>query len=81
MIPLAANASPSPDIAEPAAGETSDIIVRGQRTGYATEETRSATRTDTRVLDIPQALTAVSKQQIDDRAFRSIADLLRAVPG
>lgn len=58
-----------------------DIVVTGNKPGYTTESTRSATRTDAKILDIPQALTAVSKQQIDDRAFRSIADVLRAVPG
>lgn len=71
---------PAPD-ATAEADASSDIVVRGQRERYAPTETRSATRTDTKVLDIPQALTSVSKQQIDDRAFRSIADVLRAVPG
>ncbi len=79
-MPAWANEAPAVD-ASGDADAASDIIVNGQRTGYGTSETRSATRTDTKVLDIPQALTAVSKQQIDDRAFRSIADVLRAVPG
>lgn len=81
--PALANDAPALGVdADAVAGSSGpDLIVTGQRPGYATTETRSATRTDTKVLDIPQALTAVSKQQIDDRAFRSIADVLRAVPG
>ncbi|OYY88948.1 MAG: TonB-dependent siderophore receptor [Sphingomonas sp. 28-66-16] len=80
-MPAWGNEAAPADASGDADGQRTDIIVNGQRSGYGVDDTRSATRTDTRVLDIPQALTAVSKQQIDDRAFRSIADVLRAVPG
>ncbi len=42
---------------------------------------RSATKTDTPLQDVPQAIGVVSKQRIDDQAMRSISDVLRAVPG
>ena len=61
--------------------DRSDVTVTAQRTGYATEELSSATRTNTPVRDIPQAITAIERQQIDDQAFRSVSDVLRYVPG
>ncbi|OYY69106.1 TonB-dependent siderophore receptor [Sphingomonas sp. 28-63-12] len=80
-MPAFAHEAAPADLIVDADDQRPDIVVNGQRTSYATSETRSATRTDTKLLDIPQALTAISKEQIDDRAFRSIADVLRAVPG
>lgn len=78
-------ASPAPAI-EPAASEgaepdRSDVTVTAQRDGYATPDTITATRTPTPLRDIPQAITAIEREQIDDQAFRSISDVLRYVPG
>ena len=42
---------------------------------------RSATKTDTLLQDVPQAVSVVSKERIDDQGFRSITDVMRAVPG
>ena len=58
-----------------------EIVVEGQRPSYGAVEIVSATRTPTPVKDIPQALTVVTKTQIDDQQLRSIADLLTFVPG
>jgi len=58
-----------------------DVTVTGQRSGYATPETSTATRTPTPVKDVPQAITSIERQQIDDQAIRSISDALRFVPG
>ena len=57
------------------------IIVEGQRKTYGISKTSSATRTDTVVKDIPQALTVITEGQIEDQALRSIADVLTFVPG
>lgn len=71
---------PTPDAgADDSSGN--DIIVIGTKGDYATDETRSATRTATPIKDIPQAITSITRQQIDDQALRSIADVLRYVPG
>lgn len=64
---------------EPEQGQT--VVVTGQRDDYAVETTRTATRTETALRDTPQAVTALSEKQIEDRNFRSIADVMRAVPG
>jgi len=57
------------------------IVVTGQREEYGARSTRSATRTDTPLRDVPQALTVISESQIEDQALRSIADVLTYVPG
>ncbi|MBX9815784.1 MAG: TonB-dependent siderophore receptor [Sphingomonas sp.] len=67
-----------PDAPEPLGDE---VTVTGQRLGYGTEETSTATRTPVKLLDLPQSITAITKQQIDDQAIRTIGDALRQVPG
>ena len=58
-----------------------DIVVTGQREEYGVKSTSTATKTDTDVKDIPQALTVISESQIEDQQLRSIADILYFVPG
>jgi len=57
------------------------IVVTGQRHEYGARSTATATRTDTDIRNIPQALTVISESQIEDQALRSIADVLTFVPG
>lgn len=58
------------------------IIVTGQReAGYRITATGTATRTDTPLLDVPQAITVLTKQRLDDQAILSVQDALRFVPG
>ena len=59
----------------------SDIIVTGQRPEYGVRTTSTATKTNTDIRNIPQALMVISKRQIEDQQLRSIADLLMFVPG
>ncbi|MEO7601885.1 MAG: TonB-dependent siderophore receptor [Sphingomicrobium sp.] len=81
---------PQTDLASVAAAESLDgielaqvqpILVTGQRDAYGARDTRTATKTATRILDIPQALTVISEKQVEDQALRSVADLLYFVPG
>ena len=57
------------------------IVVTGTRDEYGADSTRTATRTDTPLRDVPQAVSVVTERQVDDQAMRSIADVLRYVPG
>ena len=57
------------------------IVVEGQRSSYGIARTSTATKTDTAVKDIPQAMTVITETQIEDQDLRSIADLLMFVPG
>ena len=59
----------------------STVTVTGQRPEYGARSTRTATRTETDVKDVPQALTIISESQIEDQALRSIAEILTFVPG
>ena len=61
--------------------EASEIVVTGQRGEYGVRATRTATKTETDIRNIPQALTVISESQIEDQALRSIADVLMFVPG
>ncbi|HYN46614.1 MAG TPA: TonB-dependent siderophore receptor [Allosphingosinicella sp.] len=57
------------------------IVVTGARDDDGADSTRTATRTDTPLRDVPQAVSLVTERQIDDRAMRSIGDVLRTIPG
>ena len=57
------------------------IIVIGQAEGYVATDSVTATKTDTPLLDVPQSINVVTREQIEDQAHRGMADLLRYVPG
>jgi catecholate siderophore receptor len=70
------------DVGAAEAAESQDpIVVVGQREEYGVKSTSTATKTDTDIKDIPQALTVISESQIEDQQLRSIADVLYFVPG
>ena len=90
MLTLAAvaNAADAPAASEAAEAsgaeaeaEPTTIVVTGQREEYGIKATSTATRTNTLVRNIPQALSVVSEAQIEDQSLRSVADLLMFVPG
>jgi catecholate siderophore receptor len=49
--------------------------------GYFTKKSSTATKTDTELKDIPQAITVVTQDQIKDQAIRSVEDAIRYTPG
>jgi catecholate siderophore receptor len=70
------------DEAEAKLAELQDpIVVIGERGSYDVTDTRTATKTDTPLKDVPQAVSVITAQQIADQGMRSIGDVLRAVPG
>jgi catecholate siderophore receptor len=71
-LPLQAMAADSDD---------QEIIVTGARDGYATTATTSGTKTSTPLIDVPQAISVVTQEQIQDEAMLTIADVVRHVPG
>lgn len=94
-LALAATAAPAAAMAQQAqvqidaqsqpggrATEVAPVEVRGQRAPvYNIDTTTSATRTETALIDTPQAISIVSRDQIDDLALQSMADVVRYVPG
>ena len=63
------------------AAEQPTIIVTGQRPEYGAAATITATRTNTPIRNVPQALTVISESQIEDQQLRSVAEMLYFVPG
>jgi len=61
--------------------EADPIVVVGEREGYAAKDTCAATKTCTPLKDVPQAVSVVTSEQIEDRSLRSMADVLYLVPG
>src|SRR5882757_1970728 len=59
------------------------ISVNGRRDekNYSTQRLTTATKTDTALGNVPQAITIVTRELIDDQAMHSIEDLTRYVPG
>lgn len=49
--------------------------------GYAARRSSTATRTDTPLRDVPQAVTVITRELIDDLSMTGIADAVRYVPG
>ncbi len=49
--------------------------------GYIATGTSTATKTNTPLIDIPQSITVITKQQAEDRGSFTVGDVLRYVPG
>lgn len=56
------------------------IVVTGQRDGYHPEAV-DAGKTGTSVLNTPQSVAVIGRQQLDDQAAQQLNDALRYVPG
>ena len=59
-------------------GEDDVIIVKGE---YLANEKFSAMKTRTPLIDVPQSLSVISSEQIENQAFLDIGDILRYTPG
>ncbi|MCX7220323.1 MAG: TonB-dependent receptor plug domain-containing protein, partial [Burkholderiales bacterium] len=68
--------------AAPAANSLPEVSVSAKpETSYIVKRSTAATKTDTPLLDTPQAVTVISKELIRDQAMQSMADAIRYVPG
>lgn len=56
-------------------------VVAPQDDAYKVERTGTATRTDTPLANVPQSVTIITDEAIRDQSMRSIADVVRYVPG
>lgn len=57
------------------------ITVTGQQEGYAAKSATTATKTDTPLIDTPQSISVVTRQEMQDRSVQSLAEAARYVPG
>ncbi|WP_265587090.1 TonB-dependent receptor [Sphingomicrobium arenosum] len=67
--------------AELGEGPGDPILVTGKREGYGADRSSSATKTDSDLNDVPQAVAVVTAEQIADQAMREIGDVVDFVPG
>jgi catecholate siderophore receptor len=68
------------------AAETSSVTLAPMEVvqkpnSYGVERTRTATKTDTPLRNVPQAVSVVTDQQIRDQSMQGMADVVRYVPG
>ena len=57
------------------------LKIEGEQSGYRVQQTRTATKTDTPLRNVPQAVSVVTDEQIRDQSMQSMADVVRYVPG
>lgn len=61
--------------------ETVKVVGDRYLPDYAARRTRGATRTDTPLLDVPQAVTVVTDKLVADQGITSMGDAFRYMPG
>ena len=79
LVPNLAGAAEA--AADAAADQGDPILVIGKADGYLASDSATATKTDIPILDTPQSVNVVTREQIEDQAHRSLGDVLRYVPG
>jgi len=57
------------------------VVTPTREAGYLVEETTTGTRTETPLLDVPQAVQGISEEVIEDRAVTDLQEALRHVSG
>ncbi|AFZ29086.1 TonB-dependent siderophore receptor [Gloeocapsa sp. PCC 7428] len=74
--------SPTPPTSEtPQEDDSIAIVVTGEQDGYWVPDASTATRTHTPLRDIPQSITVVPQQVLEDRNVRSVTEAVETVPG
>lgn len=83
-VHAAASAAAQTDMADADADADADrreIIVTGRSEGYLALDIVRAAKTPTSLVDIPQAISVYTREQIEDQALQDLADVLRYTPG
>jgi catecholate siderophore receptor len=73
--------APTRDVDAVTLDELSVVGAGGVTIGYLQKRTRTATKTDTPLIDTPQSVSVVTQQQIRDQGFQSLNEAIRYVPG
>jgi catecholate siderophore receptor len=85
LCPIGLSSAPAIAADDAAAEEQCEdcrtIIVTGAAQDYRTTSIDTATKTDTPLLDVPQTVNVITREQLNDQAHHSLADVLRYVPG
>src|SRR5690606_12078629 len=75
------SAMAAPAFAEGDMAELPPITVLGDASVYSESSTSTATKTETPLRDVPQSVSVITDDLIEDQAMRSMADVVRYVPG
>ena len=78
---VAKQAAPPPSVAPDPAASTGGSTAPGAVDGYVAKASSVGTKTDTPLNEIPQSITTVTRQQLEDRKPNSIEDVMGYVPG
>jgi len=62
-------------------GSSRDTITVVEPSDYSVETIRSATKTNTLLLNVPQAVSVVTQELVQDQMMMSIADVVQYMPG
>jgi catecholate siderophore receptor len=57
------------------------VTAEHESDGYLAERNRSAMKTDTALLEVPQSVSVVTRDLIQDQSMQSLMDVVRYVPG
>jgi catecholate siderophore receptor len=79
-VSLAGNAAESREFVLEVAGVRNTVMVSGQA-DYQVAAVSSATKTLTPLRDVPQSITAIPRELMQDQMMMSIGDVVRYVPG
>ena len=58
-----------------------EIVVTGERDGYGTDDGSTATKTPTPLIDVPQGVSFITSDQLEDQSVRQLGEALRYIPG
>ncbi|MFT5277539.1 MAG: catecholate siderophore receptor, partial [Granulosicoccus sp.] len=78
LSPLSSQAAESAETANTTTNEIERITVRG---AYFGKQNADSLKTPTLLVDVPQSLSVVTNEQIEEQGFLSLADLLQYTPG
>ncbi|WP_332765752.1 TonB-dependent receptor [Phenylobacterium sp.] len=81
VAPRVARAETDEAVMSMAAVEISGVTVTGRNDAYDAKQTSTATKTDTPLRDVPQSVSVITEELIEDQAMQSMADVVRYVPG
>ncbi len=81
FLPFAAQAQGLPMAEDAGDGAGRPAIVVIGNTGSYRADTASGLKTPTPLLDVPQTVTVITREQLDDQGVTQLGDALRYVPG
>lgn len=80
-LPAAALANESADGQPERDYLPSEIVVSGERGGYGIDDGSTATKTPTPLIDVPQGISFITEDQLEDQSIRQLNEALRYIPG